>query len=1167
MGRGILRRVLRVTGLLVLAGLLLFSALAYTVFQERNELILSKLEVFLHDNQSGDLDIGALDLRLLRNFPNLTLQIDSLVYHEQVDSLRPPDAMPIFQADRLFLAIRLIPLISGEVVVSEIGLENGRLNIQEDKAGILNLDRALKRPVKSKIPAKPHTTDQPAPRKPKAPSTPEKKPGTPSKAAHVNLEEISLSNLHIAWQVYGQSRPQRMLTRTLRLSIEKEDTTAEASVQLDAVAEDLRWNRARLPSSDISLEAAVTYHPRNGRLDFRSTTLTLDAFTIALSGFYDHRKARTLDLRLDASSNDLPLLSRLLNKKLFPGERELVRTGDIYLKGRVFGTLATQSPQADVEFGVTNLSLRIPGNQGDFRGLGFEGRFSTGAAANYSRALLDVRNIRGEIPGGYVKGDLFLSNLVRPYLRCQLQARLNLDGYDRVFNIDRVQDLKGTVQLNAHADGPLRLFGLQAKDPKPFFDISFSLAGLSFRLPDRPERFEDIGMEGRCISGSSRDFTNSSLELRAIRGKVPGGTLEGDVRITNFLEPFLHYRVASQMRLDGLDRLLKSGTIRDLRGRVELQGRFDGPLKLIGTHAMDSSRSSSLKFDSVSFVLSSNRKPVSDLSGYFENKNNVANLRIKGRYASSAFSLQASVENLMHRIFKNERSLDARGTLTIDQLFTRDILPDTLANPLIDDRLSDFSLAFRSITESDTALDRTQLGFSINHLSAKLDELPDIRKLTTSGLLVRQDDHYHLTLDAFQLALPQGQLELSGRAEFPGYRQLSTQARIKATRLPWVYVSEVVDELSPSQEPSRKSMKVDEMDLVTADLDVSADLRTYPFDFQRLELRNSRFSLVQANGKAFSTERLNASLEPFQFIHPANSGAITGLRAISGTLSMEKLKVPGFIDLNLTMQLTGRNDTLVADLTNVDASKVATGRLTLDLTPDSPAWKFHYEVKRMSVDKLISRFHKGKFLEGTMGYSVDFETQGATWSSAREHLNGSFEVRSDSLRLYGIDIDDILGKFQKSQRFNLTDLGAVVLAGPIGIVATKGTDFVLLAAIELHPDQQTEITDLLTRWTFRDQTLATEDVAFATTQNRIAFSGSVNFANDSIPGIHVAVVDKNGCSLMDQQLYGKFGKLKTGKLNVAKTLLGSVINFVDAIVGKDCKPVYAGKVRHPGSSH
>ncbi len=50
---------------------------------------------------------------------------------------------------------------------------------------------------------------------------------------------------------------------------------------------------------------------------------------------------------------------------------------------------------------------------------------------------------------------------------------------------------------------------------------------------------------------------------------------------------------------------------------------------------------------------------------------------------------------------------------------------------------------------------------------------------------------------------------------------------------------------------------------------------------------------------------------------------------------------------------------------------------------------------------------------------------------------------------------------------------------------------------------------------------------------------------------------------MDQKLYGKTTDLKTGKLNITKAIFGSVINFVNVIVGKDCKPVYTGTVKAP----
>lgn len=1162
MSRQTFRLILKVTGIVAVTAAILFAAFAWIVFQNRNELILSKLERFMRENQSGYLEVGSLDLRVLRNFPNLTLEVDSISYYEQADSLRAVEAQPIFQAEKLFLALRLLPLIRGEVIISKIGLENGQVNILEDQAGTLNIDRAFARPVKAKPGVKPPAAKKAAPVKPKTPSPPAKKAEAP-KAAQLNLEEAVLSNVHISWQAYDQARPQRMVVTSLTVSLDREDTLVEANMKAKFIAEDVRLNRARFPSGTISLEAEAQGYPKTGRIDFRQATLTLDAFTIALSGYYHHRHNRTLDLEVDASSNDLPFLSRILNKNVLPGKRDLIKGGDIFLKGRVFGALATEHPQADLVFGVTNLSFTLPGTLGAFKGLGFEGRLSTGTAPDYSRAMLDIRNIRGTIPGGFIKGDVYLSNFVRPYLRCKLQSRLNLEGYDKVFNIERVTDLKGQATLNAQVDGPLRFLGLKRSDPKPFFDIAFDLAGLSFRLAGRPELFEDLGIKGRWSSGPASDFTQSFLEFKSIQGKIPGGGINGEVLLTNLLQPVLHYRVAAEMRLDGYDQLLNPESIKDLRGRLSVKGQFDGPLALIGTHAMDSSRSSHVRLDSVSFMYRPNRTQVTGLTGYMENSNNVATVHLDGRYAESTFRLKATIENLMHRLIQGERSIDARGTLEVDKLFSRDVLLDSLKQPLIDDRLSDVSLAFRLTAESDTALDRSRLRFNITNLSAKLDKLPDIRKLTTSGLLVRHQEDYQLTLEAFRLALPQGQLELSGAVGFPGNRQLTTQATLKFREVPWEYISEVSDEIRATSEPSRKNMPVNQLTLISAELNVSADLRTYPFDFNRLELRDSKLKLTLPTGKVFSTDRLTATLKPLAFLHPENSGAITGLRSVQGSLSFEKLKIPGLIDLTLSMEVDGRDDLLNADLINISAAASQKGRLSLNLRPEEPEWSFHYEVDEMPAEELVSRFHKGKFLEGPIDYTIDLATQGSNWSAAVRNLDGTLEVRSDSLRIYGVDIDDILRKFQKSQRINLTDIGAVVLVGPLGIVATKGSDFVVLASTNLNPDQYTNITKLLTRWNFHQQILTSEDVAFTTTQNRLAFNGSINFAQDSIPGIRVAVVDKNGCSLMDQQLYGKFGALKAGKLNVAKTLLGSVINFVDVIVGKDCKPIYTGQVAHP----
>jgi hypothetical protein len=274
--------------------------------------------------------------------------------------------------------------------------------------------------------------------------------------------------------------------------------------------------------------------------------------------------------------------------------------------------------------------------------------------------------------------------------------------------------------------------------------------------------------------------------------------------------------------------------------------------------------------------------------------------------------------------------------------------------------------------------------------------------------------------------------------------------------------------------------------------------------------------------------------------------------------------VPGLKKFDITMNLTGKNDLLDIDFSSAtQKAKSEKGKLSLNISGKEPQYHFHFAVQEANLENYIKRFYKKKLMKGDIDYKLDLKTSGTSWANAKQNLMGEIVVIGDSLLLYGVDIDKVLETYEQSQNFNLTDLGAVLIAGPIGLAVTKGSDLVSLATINLDSTHRTMIKTLVTKWKLENRQLITQDVAFSTSQNRIAFDGSIDFAHDSIPGLTIAVIDKNGCSLMDQKLHGKMGDLKTGKLNVTKTLLGSVINFANAIVGKDCKPVYTGIVQDP----
>ncbi|MGI9531952.1 hypothetical protein [Lutimonas sp.] len=177
-----------------------------------------------------------------------------------------------------------------------------------------------------------------------------------------------------------------------------------------------------------------------------------------------------------------------------------------------------------------------------------------------------------------------------------------------------------------------------------------------------------------------------------------------------------------------------------------------------------------------------------------------------------------------------------------------------------------------------------------------------------------------------------------------------------------------------------------------------------------------------------------------------------------------------------------------------------------------------------------------------------------------EALEASFMLEGKELNIYGIDLDEVIEKFKRSQEFNLADVSAVMFAGPAGLAVTKGTDFARLAFIKAG--DSTRVNHFLADWKFNNGVLKTEDVALSTNNNLIATSGWYDLSKDSLD-FKINILDKRGCELVGQRIYGDAKDPDYGKVNLLKTFFGPVTNFFRNIGVAQCDTLYFGKVLHP----
>lgn len=1121
--------------------LLLFSIASYVIFEQKKEWLLAQLQEYINQAQSGQVEIAAMELKLLKHFPHVTVALDSMQYYEHHDTMRLPQERPILDAKQLFVAFNFWSLVNTEMKVSAITLSGAILNIIEYKDGLLNLENALTKREKKKS----------------------------KTSVVIELKEIHFDNLFLNWNSSSLPKPSELFIQELDASLFSDANKLDCKLTSVQEVKALYISNPNEPiQGDLILALDFGFNKENGLLTVYKSQLNFNAISAEVMGTYSHRSDRAIDLAFDASSSDVEIISLMIKEEVIKLNPELIKKGGIYLRGKIFGELKIERPQVDVSFGVQDLTLKLPSRLGEFKNLGFEGTFKSGSSPDYSEAKLEIGKLHGKLPGGSLKGTFEIRNFVKPYLRYNLNLIAQLDGYDQVFQLKSIKNIKGNIALKATFDGLLDFSDLHTMDSVR--TSTLTLNDVSFVLPKSNTNIS--GLSGTVVSKDNQFLFNN------VKFKYDSSDFLVNASIGNLMYYILnkesHLEIASTLQSDRIffkdfrtDTLeTESGQMKDLR----LDFRATAEMKKRGSD--EGLSDFTLTLNEMSFLLPTYQKQISKVSGILTNTGNQFSIAdLVFNYNKSDLKINATVTNLLDLLTSGENSSEIAATIQSKEIFTQDLIWNGSRAALVQDRIRDLKLDFIAATTPNIITHNKWLPdfeFEIKRLSAKFDELANLKQVTTKGNLVRTLDGLKLTLNDFQGTMPQGRVEVDGDVLFKSKNELDFKAKVTLDKFPWNYVNDLISEIDSDKEPTAKNISIEEMDLITADLTLAATLQPYPFAIKNLTVDHSRVNYSFPDARFIDVQDFSLDVTDLYFLHPPNSGSITGLKSVTSKMEISKASFQKIhsIDLMLDLTSTTENQLNIGFSISGQRARNQKGNLFLDFSKQDLEYTLGYSIHNLSVEPLLKRYIDKKWMTGNLDLDWQLVSKGTTWNKVKDNVSGTIKMTSDSLVLYGLDVDAMLKKFEKSQKFNLADLGAFMIAGPVGPVLTKGSDFAQLMTINLDTTQRTSIQSFHGHLKLNDGQLSSEDVGFATTQNRIAFDGKIDIKNDTIPGITIAVVDKNGCSLMDQRVYGKTSKLKTGKLNVAKTLLGPVINFANAVVGNDCKPVYKGKVKHPAKN-
>ncbi|MCU4174778.1 AsmA-like C-terminal region-containing protein [Carboxylicivirga sp. N1Y90] len=704
----------------------------------------------------------------------------------------------------------------------------------------------------------------------------------------------------------------------------------------------------------------------------------------------------------------------------------------------------------------------------------------------------------------------------------------------------------GNIYFNAHAKGSY-------VDQLPNITCRYLIDDLNIGIPQSNSAIDNLTLKGSFNSGRASDFSQAVLSIDTIHGDLPNGFINGSYQIRNFKDPYLKYNLSIDTDLLGLNDVLPLGIFERLSGRIKLHDHYEGHSALKKTRQDESRTPFELTFEDVAFeipdaviIKSLNGK----VSGLIDSlvlddlhiTNDYNDLTVNGLINGAQNFIKDEGTPLVGDFKIDGKRFDLSGALIFDPSIGQSfpypfdsIQLHVKTTVLVDDLLNSQGVP--------------KMGFDIYSLKARtIGFLPYAHLSNGYFLLDEIDNELDLTFDHFDINV--------------GNSFVSADFKLKRPKNErYIYLLNMdLDRFIPKDlMVSNKSIEDSIVGVFSGSLKVEArgayssgqlatDINIWGDD---VYMTTENDTMYTSSFTASSPEFAIASSSQDMFYRVNTSFNLSLKEILTNDYSIPEL-VGDFSLKN--GRLGGQN----VSLSNL--GEVCDITFAYDMSNDQPDLYFKTEIEKMRLKKIFESVKADTILSGAVDLEVDLHCKGNSQEAMLETLNGKVFIGGEELRLNGVEVDPLIERFKRSQSFNLVDLGAVVMAGPVGLAVTKGSDYTRMLLSD--NGESSRIPGFNSLWQVKDGVLIMEDVAFSSEENRIAAKGYYNLNNDELSA-EIALLNQKGCSIISQAVEGTGAKPEVGQIKIIHTLLAPIRNLLEDALFKECEPFYTGKVQHP----
>ena len=481
---------------IVVGVLILFWIGMYSFFLIKKEDIRQKLSTEISNAINGEFQVRNIGMNFFNLFPNVSLTLKDV---EMKDSAWSTHQQSLLKAREIFFKVNPISLISGDVTISKLLIQDAVINIFADSSGYSN--EYLFRPKAS---------------------------NAKSSNTGFHLEEINFKNVRIIKSDQVKNKLYDLSFKKFKAELANSGENTDLEIKLDGTIHSLAFNMAKgsyAHEKSIKGNFRATFAKDKKQLSFENIRLAIDHHPFNFSGLFDLSPLKDFHLAIQSNRIQYQKAVSLLPQKITSKLSLYSIEHPIDLQAEIRGKMQFRSlPKVSVNANIPPTNIKSP--IGDFAGMTFSGNFTNAVADSLpftdENSMLTFTNVKGSFEGIPITSKkVTINNLGNPFIRCDIIAETDLAAFNNLLSSASFDFISGKVRAEVSYAGAL------LSDTSTSMHGYMNISNGSMLYQPRQVKLDNIN--GRIV------FDNADVFIKDLQAEAQSNKVKINAVIKNML--------------------------------------------------------------------------------------------------------------------------------------------------------------------------------------------------------------------------------------------------------------------------------------------------------------------------------------------------------------------------------------------------------------------------------------------------------------------------------------------------------------------------------------------------------------------------------------------------------------------------------------------------------